>query len=158
MSPSPSAEPSFPGIDFLSSIACNLTTVLPLHPRAHQQLPFLGGRLAIRRALHDRGNSNIANTANTPAATSSDAGVAAPVHTSSTCGAILHDDAGAPLLPDGMSASISHKRHIAVALVQKPGARGHLGACSTMSGVPTPTVYSTVGMEPLRVPGSLEIP
>lgn len=40
--------------------------------------------------------------------------------------AILHTQDGAPLLPEGVSASISHKRHMAVALVQS-GSEGRLG-------------------------------
>lgn len=65
------------------------------------QLTFLGGRLAIRRAL---------------------GGV------TEAASAILHNQHGAPVLPDGVSASISHKRHMAVALVQS-GCEGHVGAC-----------------------------
>ena len=41
--------------------------------------------------------------------------------------AILHNKDGAPVLPKGVSASISHKHHMAVALVQS-GCEGHLGA------------------------------
>lgn len=63
---------------------------------------FLGGRLAIRRAL-----------AGTEAAS------VPPL-------AILHNQEGAPVLPEGLAASISHKRHMAVALVQ-PGCEGNIG-------------------------------
>lgn len=68
------------------------------------QLSFLGGRLAIRRALD--GMKDV-----TAAASSQ---------------AILHNQDGAPVLPEGVSASISHKNHLAVALVQS-GCEGHLG-------------------------------
>ncbi|CAM9439998.1 unnamed protein product [Ectocarpus fasciculatus] len=68
------------------------------------QLTFLGGRLAIRRALN--GMKGV-----TAAASSQ---------------AILHNQDGAPVLPEGVSASISHKHHLAVALVQC-GCEGHLG-------------------------------
>eukprot|EP00903_Cladosiphon_okamuranus_P009429 g8991.t2 len=68
------------------------------------QLGFLGGRLAIRRALDGMKGT---------------AAAAASL-------AILHNQDGAPLLPKGISASISHKRHMAVALVQS-GCEGHVG-------------------------------
>lgn len=68
------------------------------------QLGFLGGRLAIRRALNGMKGA---------------AAAAASL-------AILHNQDGAPLLPEGISASISHKRHMAVALVQS-GCEGHVG-------------------------------
>jgi 4'-phosphopantetheinyl transferase EntD len=51
---------------------------------------WIGGRVALRRAL-------------------ALAGLAAP--------AVLPDDRGAPLLPPGVAASVSHKAHVAVALV-----------------------------------------
>lgn len=63
---------------------------------------FLGGRLAIRRAL-----------------VGTEAGSVPPL-------AILHNQDGAPVLPEGLAASISHKRHMAVALVQ-PGCEGNIG-------------------------------
>lgn len=87
--------------------ACPIKNGSPLHrPRAFRvsQLGFLGGRLAIRRALNGMKGASAA---------------AASL-------AILHNQEGAPLLPDGVSASISHKRHMAVALVQ-PGCDGHIG-------------------------------
>lgn len=85
---------------------CLTDTLLPftvffLHFKQRVQLTFLGGRLAIRRAL---------------------GGV------TESASAILHNQHGAPVLPEGVSASISHKRHMAVALVQS-GCEGHLGAC-----------------------------
>ncbi|CBJ49162.1 4'-phosphopantetheinyl transferase [Ectocarpus siliculosus] len=72
-------------------------------PRA-LQLGFLGGRLAIRRALN--GMEDVSAAASSQA--------------------ILHNQDGAPVLPEGVSASISHKQHLAVALVQS-GCEGHLG-------------------------------
>lgn len=66
------------------------------------QLGFLGGRLAIRRALNGMKGAASASLA------------------------ILHNQYGAPVLPEGVSASISHKRHMAVALVQS-GGEGHIG-------------------------------
>lgn len=104
---------------------------------------------------------NKANTAITPADAGSSGVVTAPVPLDSTCGAILHNEAGAPLLPEGMSASISHKHHLAVALVQKAGAPGHLGALRTrlpVIAVPTLIVYGTGPCaEPSLFPESLEI-
>ncbi|CAM9628261.1 unnamed protein product [Laminaria digitata] len=72
-------------------------------PPTLQQLGFLGGRLAIRRALEGMSEAAAAATS-----------------------AILHNKDGAPVLPKGVSASISHKHHMAVALVQS-GCEGHLG-------------------------------
>ncbi|CAM9449500.1 unnamed protein product, partial [Hapterophycus canaliculatus] len=69
------------------------------------QLGFLGGRLAIRRALNGMKGAASAAAASL---------------------AILHNQHGAPVLPEGVSASISHKRHMAVALVQL-GCEGHIG-------------------------------
>lgn len=69
------------------------------------QLGFLGGRLAIRRALV--GMTEVAAAASSMA--------------------ILHNQFGAPVLPDGVAASISHKRHMAVALVQHD-CEGSVGA------------------------------
>lgn len=79
-----------------------LTSALCLTLR--DQLGFLGGRLAIRRALQGMSEAAAAATS-----------------------AILHNKDGAPVLPKGVSASISHKHHMAVALVQS-GCEGHLGA------------------------------
>lgn len=47
--------------------------------------------------------------------------------TTTASSAILHNQDGAPVLPEGVAASISHKRHMAVALVQ-PGCDGYVGA------------------------------
>ncbi|CAM9742236.1 unnamed protein product [Scytosiphon promiscuus] len=69
------------------------------------QLGFLGGRLAIRRALNGMKGAASAAAASL---------------------AILHNQYGAPVLPEGVCASISHKRHMAVALVQS-GCEGHIG-------------------------------
>ncbi|CAN0122944.1 unnamed protein product, partial [Discosporangium mesarthrocarpum] len=55
------------------------------------QIGFIGGRVAIRRALKQD---------------------------SGRVGAILRNPAGAPLLPVDIKASISHKRNLAVAIVQ----------------------------------------
>ncbi|CAM9359258.1 unnamed protein product [Choristocarpus tenellus] len=63
------------------------------------QLGFIGGRLAIRRALNHAGRE---------------------------IGPILKDTNGAPLLPPEVAGSISHKSNIAVAVVQ-PGCDGRLG-------------------------------
>lgn len=85
--------------------ACCLACAHPMHVSCRiPQLGFLGGRLAIRRALNGMKGA---------------AAAAASL-------AILHNRDGAPLLPEGISASISHKRHMAVALVQS-GCEGHLG-------------------------------
>lgn len=97
------------------------------------QAAFLGGRLAIRRALHDNGPNNEGK--NDGSAGTSAVGDAKS-NSGSACGAILHGVGGAPLLPKGLSASISHKRHIAVALVQQPGALGHLGVFSVHLNLP----------------------
>lgn len=84
------------------------------------QLPFIGGRIAIRRGLKlcSRSRTEMKGKGNTEPV--------APV------AAILHDCYGAPLLPKGLSASISHKRHLAVAIVQ-PGCAGNLGGCIRQS-------------------------
>ncbi|CAN0302473.1 unnamed protein product [Phaeothamnion confervicola] len=68
---------------------------LPLPMRA----TFLGGRVAMRRALGAL---------------------------SGQVGPILRNPYGAPVLPPGMSGSISHKRHVAVALL-RVGDGPHLG-------------------------------
>lgn len=89
-------------------MTCSIYNVAVLHPLSRvvcvSQLGFLGGRLAIRRALNGMKGAAAASASL----------------------AILHNQDGAPLLPEGISASISHKRHMAVALVQS-GCEGHLG-------------------------------
>ena len=58
--------------------------------RGYSQVQFVGGRIALRRACEQLG-------------------VRPP--------ALLRDDRGAPVLPEGMVGSISHKRTLAVAMV-----------------------------------------
>jgi 4'-phosphopantetheinyl transferase EntD len=64
----------------------------PFAPR--RLVTFVGGRLAIRSAFEELGIKH---------------------------GPVLHNDRGAPLLPDGVVASISHKDDLAVAFVSDQG-------------------------------------
>ena len=64
----------------------------PFAPR--RLVTFVGGRLAMRAALEELGIRH---------------------------GPVLHDDRGAPVLPDGVVASISHKDDLAVAFVSDDG-------------------------------------
>jgi 4'-phosphopantetheinyl transferase EntD len=65
------------------------------------QASFIGGRLAMRRALHQSGIAD-------------------------NCSSILKDSFGAPLLPQGILGSISHKQQVAVALVSNT-CQGYIG-------------------------------
>jgi len=67
--------------------------------RMYRQVQFVGGRLAMRAAFEQIG--------------------AAPAP-------VLSDDRGAPVLPSGLSGSISHKRDLALALVARDS-HGTLG-------------------------------
>ncbi len=67
--------------------------------QGHRQVSWVGGRLALRGALR-------------------------PLISSPPC--VLTGPFGEPLLPDGISASISHKKHLAVAMAAR-GTHGHLG-------------------------------
>jgi 4'-phosphopantetheinyl transferase EntD len=67
--------------------------------KGHRQVSWVGGRLALRLALRPL-------VSNAPG--------------------VLTGPFGEPLLPDGISASISHKTHLAVAMAAR-GSHGHLG-------------------------------
>lgn len=92
---------TIPGDEELESLA---TSVLKPEERAHgaswapaRRRTWIGGRAALRTALQR-------------------AGLDAP--------AVLQDERGAPELPAGLSGSVSHKEHLAVALVaREPVAR-----------------------------------
>lgn len=64
--------------------------------RGYRQVQFVGGRMALRLALEQLGVR---------------------------AGAMLPDERGAPVVPEGLAGSVSHKRTIAVAMA----ARSHLG-------------------------------
>lgn len=73
---------------------------LCLSLKVPEQVQFLGGRIAMRRALGDSTRTDI--------------------------GPILRSFGGVPYLPDGCAGSISHKEHIAVALAN-PDCTGSIG-------------------------------
>jgi len=84
--------------------------------RGFRQCSFVGGRLAARAALQGLGRSP---------------------------GPILPDAHGAPVPPDGLSVSISHKNHLAVAMVAR-SSLGSLGIDLEMLAPPRPGVAARV--------------
>ena len=74
----------------------------------YRQVDFVGGRLALHRAIRSMGRK---------------------------AGAVLAGPRGEPILPDGVAASISHKRTLAVALAARAG-HGSLGVDLEDQGPP----------------------
>jgi len=84
--------------------------------RGYRQVQFVGGRLAIRSALQQLG------LASTP---------------------ILPNERGAPVLPKGLSGSITHKRDLALAMVARD-ALGTLGVDLEDYAPPRPSIAERV--------------
>jgi phosphopantetheine--protein transferase-like protein len=89
---------------------------------------FMGGRLALRRAIFETSQNvpHLSATGLTDSQTVVDAAATTPeVH------ALLSNGLGAPLLPPGITGSISHKEQVAVAVALRVGAgmarQGHIG-------------------------------
>ncbi len=82
----------------------------------HRQVEWVGGRLALHRAIRQLGVRS---------------------------GPILTGERGEPVLPEGVAASVSHKRGLAVALAAR-GVHGSLGVDLEDLGPPRPTIASKV--------------
>jgi len=96
-----------------------LTTEERVHARTlsgHRQVEWVGGRLALHRAIRQLGIGS---------------------------GPILTGPRGEPLLPPGVAASVSHKRGLAVALAAR-GVHGTLGIDIEDLAPPRPTIASKV--------------
>lgn len=83
---------------------------------AHRQVEFVGGRLALHRAIRQLGVRP---------------------------GPILTGERGEPLLPSDVSASLSHKRGLAVALAAR-SVHGTLGVDLEDLGPPRPTIAGKI--------------
>lgn len=82
----------------------------------YRQVQFVGGRIALRSAFEQLGVR---------------------------AGALLADDRGAPLLPQGTVGSVSHKRTLAIAMVARDH-DGTLGVDLEEYGPPRPSIASHV--------------
>jgi 4'-phosphopantetheinyl transferase EntD len=92
----------------------------------YRQVDFVGGRLALHRAIRSMGRK---------------------------AGAVLAGPRGEPILPDGVAASISHKRTLAVALAARAG-HGSLGVDLEDQGPPRMILLDTDHFSALQVANS----